>query len=225
TKVTPPEGLLPEFARISIIEPSPYAAGTAYVAANRFQLGDMRAYLLKTTDYGRTWTRIDAGIPEGQFTRVVRADPERRGLLYAGTERGVWVSFDDGATWQGLQRNLPPVPVHDIAVKEGDLVVATHGRSFWVMDDLSPLRQLTPQVLAKDVHLFKPRDAYRVPWGGFGGGGGGVGQNPPSGAIVQYWLDEPAQTVALEFLDARGTLIKRYESVRDTARAGADTAA
>ena len=224
--VTPPAALLPEFARISIIEPSPYDAGTAYVAANRYQMGDMRPYLLKTTDYGRSWTRIDNGITgDGHFTRVVRADPVRRGLLYAGTERGMWVSFDDGANWQRLQLNLPPVPVHDLAVKEGDLIAATHGRSFWVIDDLSALRQLSPAVAAADAHLYKPRDAHRVQFGGgFGGGGGGgggstVGQNPPAGPVVYYWLKQPNQTVTLDFLDASGKVIRSFTSALDSAAA------
>src|SRR5690606_34949008 len=142
--------------------------GTAYVAANRFGLDDFTPSLWRTTDYGATWTKIVAGIDAEHFTRVIRHDPERRGLLYAGTERGVYVSFDDGASWQPLQLNLPPVPVHDLVVKEGDLVAGTHGRSFWVLDDLSAVRQYTPQVAAKPVHLFQPRDAYRINWGGGG---------------------------------------------------------
>ncbi|HEX5580049.1 MAG TPA: glycosyl hydrolase, partial [Gemmatimonadaceae bacterium] len=192
-RVTPPESLLPDFARISIIEPSPYDAGTAYVAANRYQMGDMRPYILKTTDYGKSWTKITAGIEgDGEFTRVVRADPVRRGLLFAGTERGVWISFDDGARWQRLPVTLPPVPVHDMVIKEGDLVVATHGRSFYVLDDLSTIRQMQPEVLAKAAHLFQPRDAYRTQWSGRGrrGGGSTVGQNPASGAVVRYWLKD-----------------------------------
>jgi len=209
---------LPPFARISIIEPSPHDAGTAYVAANRYQMNDLRPYLLKTTDYGRTWTRIDAGLPATEFTRVIREDPVRRGLLYAGTERGVWTSFDDGRSWQSLRRNLPLVPVHDLVVKEGDLVVATHGRSFYVMDDITPLRQLTPAVVAKSAHLFTPRAAYRVQWGG-GRGAGTVGQNPASGAVVHYWLKAPNQTVTLDFLDARGTVIRSFTSAQDSASA------
>jgi photosystem II stability/assembly factor-like uncharacterized protein len=218
TNVTPKD--LPPWTRISIIEASHFAPGAAYVAANRYQLDDNQPYLYKTTDYGRTWTRIDAGIPRTEFTRVIREDPARRGLLYAGTERGVWVSFDDGAHWQSLQRNLPPVPVHDLAVKDGDLVAATHGRGFWILDDLSVLRQLTPAVAAAPVHLFEPRDVYRVNWGGgFGGGGGAhpVGKNPPSGAVVYYTLAHPRQKVTLEFLDARGQLIKRFSSMLDSA--------
>src|SRR5690606_8870120 len=121
---------------ISIIEPGHYSPGTAYVAANRYQMADMQPYLLKTTDYGATWTRIDDGITgDSEFARVIREDPVRPGLLYAGTERGVWISFDDGASWRSLRQNLPIVPVHDMVIKEGDLVVATHGRSFFIMDD------------------------------------------------------------------------------------------
>src|SRR5206468_9733813 len=141
---------------ISIIEPSHHDAGTAYVAANRFQLNDMHPYLFRTTDYGKSWTRIDAGIEPTEFTRVIREDPVRPGLLYAGTERGVWVSFDDGAHWQRLQKNLPPVPVHDLAIKDGDLVAATHGRGFWILDDLSTVRQYAAGLTAQEFHLFKP---------------------------------------------------------------------
>jgi photosystem II stability/assembly factor-like uncharacterized protein len=222
-----------DFARISIIDASAHAEGTAYLAANRFQLDDFSPSLWKTTDYGATWTKIVNGIAADEFTRVIREDPERRGLLYAGTERGVWVSFDDGANWQRLQRNLPPVPVHDLVVKEGDLVAGTHGRSFWVMDDISPLRQLTPELAAKPAHLFQPKDAFRIEWGGGGGGGGGggapaagasrPGQNPTSGAVVYYHLAQGAQSVKLEFLAPDGAVIKSYESAppRDTTRAGA----
>ncbi|MFL5580505.1 MAG: WD40/YVTN/BNR-like repeat-containing protein, partial [Gemmatimonadaceae bacterium] len=218
TDVTP-KGI-PEWMRMSMIEASPLAAGTAYLAGNRYQLDDFTPYLYRTTDFGRTWTRIDDGISRTEYTRVVRADPERRGLLYAGTERGVWVSWDDGASWQKLQLNLPPVPVHDLVVKEGDLVAATHGRSFWVLDDLSALRQMTAAAMAKPAHLFKPRDAYRIQWsGGFGGGGGGgtTGANPASGATVRYHLAQANQEVRLEFADARGRLIRAFTSRPDSA--------
>ena len=215
--VTPKD--LPPFTRISIIDASHFAAGTAYLAANRYQLDDDAPYLYKTSDYGATWTRIDDGIDRTQFTRTIREDPERRGLLYAGTERGVWVSFDDGAHWQPLQRNLPPVPVHDLEVTQGDLVAATHGRSFWILDDLSALRQLTPAVASAPVHLFKPRNPYRVNWGGgfAGRGGSPSGQNPPSGAVVYYTLHSPNQTVTLDFLDARGKVIQSFTSKLDSA--------
>ena len=214
-----PKDMAP-FTRVSIIEASHFAPGTAYVAANRYQLDDDEPYLYRTTDYGKTWTRIDAGIARDQFTRTIREDPVRRGLLFAGTERGVWVSFDDGGQWQPLQRNLPPVPVHDLAITHGDLVAATHGRGFYIMDDLSVLRQLTPAIAAAPEHLYTPRDAYRVMWGrGFGGMGGQhpVGANPPSGAVVYYTLAEPKQTVTLDFLDAKGQVIRHFSSQLDSA--------
>lgn len=220
TNVTP-RGI-GDFTRISIIEASRFAEGTAYVAANRFQLDDFSPSLWRTTDFGATWTSIVNGIAADEFTRVIREDEERRGLLYAGTERGVWVSFDDGAHWQRLQMNLPPVPVHDLAVKEGDLVAGTHGRSFWVLDDLSALRQMSPAIVTKPAHLFTPRDAYRIEWGGggFGGGGGAAaqalsrpGQNPASGVVVHYHLARAGEPVKLEFVAPDGTVIKTYESV------------
>ena len=146
--VTPPD--LPEWALISIIEVSPHEEGVAYIAATRYKLDDTQPYLYKTTDYGATWTRITNGIPTDEFTRVIREDPNRRGLLYAGTETGIYVSFDDGANWQRLggaqapaRTGLPVVPIYDFVIKGVELVVATHGRSFWILDDLTPLHQLT----------------------------------------------------------------------------------
>lgn len=214
--VTPPN--LREWARVSIIEPSHFSAATAYVAANRYQMDDLKPYIYRTTDYGATWQLIVNGIPENEFTRVVREDPVRKGLLYAGTERGVWVSLNDGTSWHTLRRNLPIVPVHDLAVKEGDLVAATHGRSFWILDDLSALRQLDPTITTKQSHLFRPRDVYRT---GFGGGGsngaaGGhpTGQNPPAGAIVYYWLKQPNQLVTIEFVDPAGKVIRSFTSAQ-----------
>ena len=210
---------LPEWARISMIEPSNFATGTAYVAANRYQLDDMRPYLYKTNDYGASWTPITNGIAATEFTRVLREDPERAGLLYAGTERGVWVSFNDGASWQSLRRNLPIVPIHDLAVKEGDLIAATHGRSFWILDDLSALRQLSPETTRSAARLFKPRKVYRAGFGGGGGtgaaGGHPTGANPPSGAVVYYWLAQPRQLVTLDFLDAQGRVIRSFTSQQD----------
>ena len=217
TNVTP-KGL-PEWSRISIIEPSHRSAGTAYVASNHYQMDDMRPYIYRTTDYGATWKLITNGIDPNEFVRVVREDPERAGLLYAGTERGVWVSFDDGAGWQTLRRNLPIVPIHDLAVKEGDLIAATHGRSFWILDDLSAMRQMSPAVVAKPAHLFKPRNVYRVGFNGGGGtgatGGHPTGQNPPSGAVLYYWLKSPNQVVKMDFLDSKGALIKSFTSIQD----------
>jgi photosystem II stability/assembly factor-like uncharacterized protein len=162
--VTPHQ--LPEWTLISIIEASPHDPATAYIAATQYKLDDVQPYLFKTNDYGKTWEKITNGMPEDDFTRVIREDPDRRGLLYAGTETGVYFSFDDGASWQSLQLNLPVVPIHDLVVKDSDLVVATHGRSFWILDDMSPLRQITDQLLQASVHLFKPEPAYRFLAGG-----------------------------------------------------------
>ncbi len=159
--VTPKE--LPEWSMVSIIEPSPHDAATAYVAATAYKLDDTAPYLFKTSDYGRTWQRITNGIPDHDFTRVIREDPARQGLLYAGTETSIYVSFDDGANWQSLQLNLPVVPIHDFVIKDNDLVVATHGRAFWVLDDVTPLHQITDEVLGSTAHLFKPRSGYRFP--------------------------------------------------------------
>jgi hypothetical protein len=181
----------------------------------------MQPYIWRTSDYGKTWKRVDDGIAAEEFVRVVREDPERKGLLYAGTERGVWVSFDDGDNWQRLQLNLPPVPVHDLAVKDGDLVAATHGRSFYILDDLSVLRQATPAVAKNTAHLFKPRSVWRVTWGGNGTNTAvhPRGTNPPSGAVVYYTLDKPGREVVLDFMDVRGTLIKSFTSKQDSAAA------
>ena len=215
-----PKGL-GAWSLISLIEASPHDAGTAYVAATRYKLDDFRPYLFRTRDFGRTWTAITAGIPADSFTRVVRADPERRGLLFSGTETGAYVSFDDGAHWERLGGNLPVVPVHDLVVKGTDLVLGTHGRSFWVLDDITPLRE-RPSARS-GVVVFPPRPAVRIRWKGgfpakpvpginyrFSGAamlayelgtdkGTGekqetyldAGQNPPDGVIVQYWLREP----------------------------------
>ena len=216
------------YTRVSLIEPSHFAAGTMYLAANRFQLNDMKPYLWKTTDFGASWSRIDAGIANTEFTRAIREDPEKEGMLYVGTERGVWYSRDSGRDWQRLQLNLPPVPVHDLAIKEGDLIVATHGRSFWVIDDLSALRQLTPAVVAKDAQLFKPRDAYRVSFAGRGFSAGGsasatsgppvhpVAQSPSGGPVVNYWLKRAGRAVTLQFLDGNDRLIRSFVSAQDS---------
>jgi len=212
-----PRGI-PEWSRISMIEASPHAPGTAYVASNHYQMDDNKPYIYRTTDYGATWQLLVNGIPPTEFVRVVREDPVRRGLLYAGTERGVWVSFNDGVSWQTLRRNLPIVPVHDLAVKEGDLVAATHGRSFWILDDLSALRQVRPEVTARPAHLFKPRDVYRANFNGGGGTGAAgdhpTGQNPPSGAVVYYWLKSPNQVVTMEFVDPKGKVIRTFTSAQ-----------
>ncbi len=171
--VTPPE--LPEWATIAIIEPSPHDAATAYIAAHRYRLADNTPLLFKTSDYGATWQRITDGIPESEYTWAVRADTERAGLLYAGTEMGIYVSFDDGGTWQSLQGNLPVVAVHDMKIRGNELAVATHGRSFWILDDLTHLRQAPDVAGGTAPHLFKPasvvRSAYQMTSGRSSGDG------------------------------------------------------
>ena len=166
---------LPEWALISIIEPSPHDPATAYVAATCYKLEDFQPYLFKTNDYGATWTKITTGIRENDFTRTIREDPARRGLLYAGTETGIYVSFDDGEHWQSLQLNLPVVPIHDLVIKDTDLIVATHGRSFWILDDITPLRRINEEVQNSPVYLFTPRPTIRFMTVG------GFSQVPPSG--------------------------------------------
>jgi len=164
SNVTPPD--MPEWAMINIIEPSPHDAATAYVAATCYKSDDLRPYLYRTNDYGQTWARITGGIPDHEFTRVIREDPARRGLLYCGTESGVYVSFDDGVSWNRLETNLPITPIWDLVVKGTDLVAASHGRSFWILDDITPLHQLQDAVALEKAHLFKPRDTVRWRIGG-----------------------------------------------------------
>jgi photosystem II stability/assembly factor-like uncharacterized protein len=208
TRVTPPD--LPEFALVSIIDPSPHDAGTAYVAATRYKLQDQRPYLYRTSDYGKTWTKIVDGIPANDFTRVIREDPGRKGLLYAGTETGVYVSFDDGGRWQPLRLNLPVVPVHDLVVKNGDLVAATHGRSFWVLDNVALLQQLTPDALTDAVRLFAPRTTVRYGRGAalagnFAGTSNADGINPPNGVVLPFYLKAaPTGPVTLTISKVQG---------------------
>lgn len=212
--VTPP---FPEFTRVSAIEPSPHSPGVAYVAGNRNMLDDFTPYLYKTTDFGRSWTRITTGIPTDEFTRVIREDPKKRGLLYAGTERGVYVSFDDGANWQSLRRNLPRVPVHDLVVKDDDLVIATHGRAFWIMDDIAPLREMDGALVQRPSHLFQPSDAYRVFWFAVALIEPQItGENAASGAGIYYWLKDKQQRVSLEIVDALGKTVNRFASDQDS---------
>lgn len=207
--ITPKE--MPEWSLISMIETSTFDPGTAYIAVDQHELDDFGPYIYKTEDFGKSWKMITRGIPANTFVRVVREDPRRRGLLYAGTETGVFVSFDDGSNWQSLQLNLPVVPIHDMVVKEDDLVVATHGRAFWILDDLTPLHQINEEVAHSEVYLYKPRDAYRMGGGSFPVPN--MGQNPPSGSVIYYYLKEkPEQELILEFLDAQGNLIQKFSS-------------
>ena len=214
TEVTPKAMI--KHTRVTGIEPSRYDPAVAYLSATRYQLDDFQPYLYKTSDYGKTWTRIDAGIPMGAYTRSIREDVVRRGLLFAATETGVYVSFDDGARWETLQLNLPRASVRDLRVHGNDLVVATHGRSFWALDDIAMLRQLHDSITAKRAHLFAPSVAYR--FAGGHGGGRGNGENPYDGVLVDYWLKEaPKDKVTLEFLDARGAVVRRFASAGGSA--------
>jgi photosystem II stability/assembly factor-like uncharacterized protein len=215
TNVTPKD--MPEWSRISQIDPSPHDAGTAYVAADRHQFDDLHPYIYKTSDYGKTWTKLGNGLPDTTFVRAVREDPKKRGLLYAGTEQGVFISFNDGAKWQSLKLNLPTTPVHDLVIKNNDLVVATHGRAFWVLDDVSPLRQYADEIATKDVFLYKPSTAYRIQAGASETRHPSkrTGQNPPAGAVFYFFLKDAPKAdseTKIEILDASGKVIRKYSS-------------
>jgi len=188
--VTPPA--LPAFSRISLIEASPHNPGTAYVAANRYQLADRSPYAFKTSDFGKSWIKIVNGIPADDFPRAIREDPARRGLLYLGTERGMYVSFDDGALWQPLRLNLPITPVHDIACEQNDLVIATHGRGFYVLDNIGLLRQFNSEVTRSGSYLFEPANAIRS----------------VSRLAIDYYLPDNLSDLKLEILDSAGHVLR-----------------
>ncbi len=212
TNVTPRQ--LPEWSMISIIEPSPHDPGSAYIAVDRHKLDDYRAYIYRTTDYGKSWSLVMSGIPEGSYVHAVREDPIRKGLLFAGTETGVFFSLDAGERWQKLQLNLPTVPIHDLVVKNDDLVVATHGRSFWVLDDITPLREITQDTADADLTLFTPQAAFRLHYPDEVDRRRPVGDNPPAGAIVDYYLKTaPKGEVTLQILDSRGKVVRTLSSV------------
>lgn len=208
-----PQGI-PEFMMFNSVEFDPHTKGGIYVAGTRYKLGDYRPFLYKSKDYGKTWTKITDGIDAGHFTRVLRADPKRKGLLYAGTESGMYISFDDGASWKPFQLNLPIVPITDLTIKNDNLIAATQGRSFWLIDDLTPLHQLSDQVAASDSYLFKPMPSYRMgPAFSFGRASRTAGQNHPGGVMVHYYLKDTAKAeVSLEFLQPDGKLIKKYST-------------
>jgi photosystem II stability/assembly factor-like uncharacterized protein len=208
TNVTPKE--LPEWGTVSLIEASPFDAGTAYVAVDRHRLDDLKPYAFKTTDFGKTWTTIVKGIPDGAFVRAVREDPKRKGLLYAGTETGVYISYNDGASWEKFQLNLPTVPIHDLVVKGDDLVVATHGRSFWILDDLAPVRQETGEITKQDFHLYTPSTAIHT-WARGGKGSPFTGANPPIGAVFYYWVKNKPKNISLQVLDSTGHVVRTIE--------------
>jgi photosystem II stability/assembly factor-like uncharacterized protein len=219
TNVTPPKDILPEWSQINAIEPSPHDPGTAYMAATMYKSDDYHPYLYKTSDYGKTWKKIVNGIPANHFTRVIREDLKQKGLLFAGTEFGIYVSYDDGENWKSIQLNLPIVPITDLAFhkRDDELVVATQGRAFWIMDDLPLLRDLKGVAPTDDVRLFAPKESIRAEGGGRGGGGMRsfipVGANPPAGAVIDFWLkDRPTGEVKLEISDAAGKVINTYSS-------------
>ena len=208
SKITPPE--LPEFTRISLIDASPHQNGVAYLAGNRYQLGDRKPYVYKTADFGKTWQKIVTGIPDTDFARTIREDPKRRGLLYLGTEHGIFISFNDGASWQPLKLNLPVTPVHGIVVEERDLVIGTHGRGFYVLDNIGVLRQATPELTNNALHLFEPLNPMR-----------GRDRN----VTFDYYLNKDAGEVKIEFLDAQGTVLRTFSGVpKPEAAAGAAAA-
>ena len=241
--VSPPD--LPEWTTILALDVSHHSPGTVYLAAERHRVSDLQPYLYKTTDYGKTWQKITAGIAAPSFTYVIREDPTKPGLLFAGTETGVYVSFDDGARWQSLRRNMPPASANNMLVKGDDLVVATSGRGFWILDNISALRQITPEITSAPAHLFAPRPAIRQGGGrgtfrngSFNGlqyangsgtsvayqdlpGPDGVvrptfldgGQNPPAGAMFEYYLSQvPSGPLTLSIVDAQGREVRRFSN-------------
>jgi photosystem II stability/assembly factor-like uncharacterized protein len=213
-----------EWSKVSIIEPSPHAAGTAYVAIDRHLLDDYRPYIFKTVDYGKTWTKITVGLPDNSYAHAVREDPKRKGLLFAGLDNGVYVSFDDGAHWQSLRLNLPTVPVHDLTIKNDDLILATHGRAFWVLDNITPIRQMTPAASTDEAHLYQPAAVVRFRGPGFTLPAGiPVGANPPGGAVIDYSLKTaPKDQITLEIFDASGKLVRKYSSKKTAEGASPD---
>jgi hypothetical protein len=210
--VSPPD--LSEWTTITAIDVSHHQPGTVYISGERHRVSDRTPYLYKTTDYGNTWKRITKGIRENDYSWVVREDPVRPGLLYAGTETGAYVSFDAGDAWQSLQRNLPPVMVMHMLVKDDDLVVATHGRGFWIMDNISSLRALTSEVASAPVHLFEVVPALRQLRGGSGWmGPTDAARNPPRGVMIEYYLAQAATSeVTLTITEANGKIIKQFSS-------------
>ena len=217
TDITPNN--MPKWGMVNSIDQSPHNPATAYMAVTRYKIDDFKPYLYKTSNYGKSWKLISKGIPNDAFTRVIREDPMKKGLLYAGTETGMYVSFNDGRDWQSFQLNLPIVPITDLVVKENDLVVATQGRSFWILDDLTPLHQLNNKVAGSKLHLYKPRDTYRLnAGGGWGGPSPTWGANPPNGIMTFYFLNEELNKDSefkLEFMESNGDVIKTFTNNKD----------
>ena len=210
--VTPPD--MPEWSMVNSIEPSAFDEGTCYVAATRYKLGDFKPYLYKTTDYGKSWQKITNGIDSEHFTRVLREDPSRKGLLYAGTETGMYISFDDGRNWKPFQLNLPIVPITDLALKDNNLIVATQGRSLWILDDLSVLHQLEESKSNASAILFKPKDSYRTKGGARSTPSKTEGQNHPGGVVTHFYLKDFAEkdSVALTYTSMAGDTLATYST-------------
>lgn len=213
--ITPPE--LTPWSKVVMIDASHFDVNEAYAAVDRHRLEDYEPYIYRTTDGGKSWRKITSGLPAGVYMQTVKEDPNRRGLLFGGAELGVVVSFDDGDHWQPLQLNLPPCSMRDLVIHEDDLIVATHGRGIWVLDNIAPLRQLTDEVARSDVHLFRPGDAFNIaPPGEFGTPqprDEPLAENPPYGAMIDYYLKSAAAgPVTLEILDAAGETIRKYSS-------------
>ncbi len=202
-KITPPG--MPDFGRVSLIDASPNNPAAAYVAVKNYQNDDRKPYIFKTADYGKTWTKIVNGIPDDDFVHAVREDPGRAGMLFAGTEHGIYVSFNDGAEWQSIALNLPDIQVSDIVIEGKDVVIATHGRSFYVLDDITPLRQLTPTLVTEDLHLFHPPAAQR-----------NLGA-----ARIDYYLNKPVDKITIDILDSKGQVVRSFTGSPEDDRAGA----
>lgn len=214
TNVTPPE--LTPWSKVSIIEVSHFDVASAYAAVNRIRLDDMHPHIWRTRDFGKTWREITRGLPDDAPLNTVKEDHQRKGLLFAGSERAVYVSFNDGDDWEPLRQNMPATSIRDLTIHDDDLVAATHGRSFWILDDITPLRQISAAVANADVHLFRPQTAIRFRWNRNTDTPLPpeipAGQNPPEGAILHYYLKQPASQAVIDILDAAGKMVRRYSS-------------
>ncbi len=206
---------MPEWMMINSIDADPFNKGGVFVAGTRYKMGDYKPYLYHTADYGKTWKQITNGIPDDHFTRVVRADPKREGLLYAGTETGMYISFDNGANWQSFQLNLPIVPITDLTIKNDNLIAATQGRSIWIIDDLTPLHQLSDEVASSNFYLYKPMPSYRMGYGRGFRSSPTAGTNHPGGVMVHFYLNEAiadSADVKIAFHEMDGDLIREYST-------------
>ena len=205
---------MPEWNMINSIEPSAFDEGTCYVAATRYKLGDFQPYLYKTTDFGKTWNKITNGINEEHFTRVVREDPKRKGLLYAGTETGMYISFDDGANWNPFQQNLPIVPITDLTIKDDNLIVATQGRSLWIIDDLTVLHQLDNSKKGMGSVLYKPKNAYRTKGHAAKEPSKTEGQNHPNGVVTHFYIKDLTEkdSVRLTYTTVKGDTLASFSN-------------